>query len=164
MAESTEPSAGFRFLYRTDKGRIDRAGWLRAAAPLALSFIVTTAIMRAVLPWANRPLTERAFFDGAALASNTYILAYAALTIFTAISWVNLGAKRFRDRGRAAPLGLAGLLPLAMLVAGAAAWLQPRVTEVMPRATVWACEAALVVVAIWTALEMFDVIAKGRSE
>lgn len=161
MAERTQD---FRFLYRTDKGRIDRAGWLRAAAPLALSFAFTTAVVLAVLPWANRPLSERAFFDPAALAANTYIIAYAALTILTGISWVNLGAKRFRDRERPAPLGLAGLLPLAMLVAGAAAWLQPRVAEVMPRATVWACEAALVVVAIWTLAEMFDVIAKGRSE
>ncbi|MCB1537101.1 MAG: hypothetical protein KDJ44_20930 [Rhodoblastus sp.] len=160
----TEPTAGFRFLYRTDKGRIDRAGWFRAAAPLAVSFVVTTAIMLALLPWANRPLTERAFFDPAAFAANSYILAYAALTLLTAISWVNLGAKRFRDRGRPAPLGLAGLLPLAMLVAGAADWLQPRVAEVMPRATVWACEGALVVVAIWTFLEMLDVLAKGRSE
>ena len=163
MAE-TEPTAGFRFLYRTDKGRIDRAGWFRAAAPLAVSFVVTTAIMLALLPWANRPLTERAFFDPAAFAANSYILAYAALTLLTAISWVNLGAKRFRDRGRPAPLGLAGLLPLAMLVAGAADWLQPRVAEVMPRAMVWACEGLLVVVAIWTFLEMFDVLAKGRSE
>jgi uncharacterized membrane protein YhaH (DUF805 family) len=157
-------ASDFRFLYRTDKGRIDRAGWLRAAAPLALSFLATTAIMLAVLPWANRPLSERAFFDPAALAANTYIIVYAALTILTGISWVNLGAKRFRDRGRPAPLGLAGLLPLAMLVAGAAAWLQPRVTEVMPRAMVWACEAALVVVAVWTAAEMLNLIAKGRSE
>lgn len=158
-----DEASGFRFLYRTDQGRIDRAGWLRAAAPLALSFGVTTVIMLAVLPWSNRPLTERAFFDPAALAANAYILAYAALTIFTAISWVNLGAKRFRDRGRPAPLGLAGLLPLAMLVAGAAAWLQPRVAEVMPRWTVWACEAAMVAVAVWTALEMFNVIAGERA-
>ncbi len=50
-----------------------------------------------------------------------------------------------------------------MLVAGAAAWLQPRVAEVMPRATVWACEGLMVAAAIWTALEMFDVIAKGHS-
>ena len=157
-------ASDFRFLYRTDKGRIDRSGWLRAAAPLALSFVVTTAIMLAILPWANRPLSERAFFDPAALAANTYIIAYAALTILTGISWVNLGAKRFRDRGRPAPLGLAGLLPLAMLVAGAAAWLQPRVTEVMPRAMVWMCEAALVVVGLWTLAEMFDAITKGRSE
>jgi len=158
-----DEASGFRFLYRTDQGRIDRAGWLRAAAPLALSFGVTTVIMLAVLPWSNRPLTERAFFDPAALAANAYILAYAALTIFTAISWVNLGAKRFRDRGRPAPLGLAGLLPLAMLVAGAAAWLQPRVAEVMPRWTVWACEAAMVAVAVWTALEMLNVIAGERA-
>lgn len=163
MAE-TEPTAGFRFLYRTDQGRIDRAGWVRAAAPLAVSFIVTTAIMLALLPWANRPLTERAFFDPAAFAANSYILAYAALTIFTAISWVNLGAKRFRDRGRPAPLGLAGLLPLAMLVAGAADWLQPRVAEVMPRAMVWACEGVMAAVAVWTFLEMFDVLAKSRSK
>ncbi|MFV0280445.1 MAG: hypothetical protein ACK5JM_06765 [Rhodoblastus sp.] len=159
-----DQAAGFRFLYRTDRGRIDRAGWLRAAAPLVVLFLATTAIMLAALPWANRPLSERAFFDPAAFAANTYIIAYAALTIFTAISWVNLGAKRFRDRGRPAPLGLAGLLPLAMLVAGAADWLQPRVAEVMPRAMVWACEGMMAVVAIWTALEMFDLLAKGRSE
>ena len=64
-----DEASGFRFLYRTDKGSIDRAGWLRAAAPLAVSFGVTTAIMLALLPWANRPLTERAFFDPAALAA-----------------------------------------------------------------------------------------------
>ena len=120
--------------------------------------------MLAILPWANRPLSERAFYDPAALATNTYILLYAALTLLTGISWVNLGAKRFRDRGRPAPLGLAGVLPLAMLVAGAADWLQPRVAEVMPRAMVWACEGVMAAVAIWTALEMFDVIAKGRSK
>ena len=53
-----EEASDFRFLYRTDKGRIDRAAWLRAAAPLAASFAVTTAIMLAVLPWANRPLSD----------------------------------------------------------------------------------------------------------
>jgi uncharacterized membrane protein YhaH (DUF805 family) len=158
-----ETPSGFRFLYRSEQGRVDRARWLSAAAPLALVFVVTTAIMLWALPYANRPLTERAFYDPAALATNAYILAYAALTIFIGISWVNLGAKRFRDRGRPAPLGLAGLLPLAMLLAGAAHWLQPRVAEVMPRATVWACDALLVVVAIWSLAELLDFLPKAKS-
>lgn len=159
-----EASSEFRFLYRTDQGRIDRARWISAAAPLVVFFAVTTAVMLSALPWANRPLTERAFYDPAAFAANAYILAYAALTIFVGISWVNLGAKRFRDRGRPAPLGLAGLLPLSMLFAGGAAWLQPRVAEVIPRWTVEASEAAMIAIAIWTAAELFDLLPRAKAK
>ena len=148
----------FRFLYRTDQGRLDRAHWIRGAAPLLFIFAATTGVLLQALPFANRPLAERAFYDGAALAANAYILAYAMLTLLIGISWVNLSAKRFRDRGRPGPLGLAGLLPLAGLVAGAAHWLQPRVTEDMPRWSVSACDGILVVVAIWTVAEIFDLI------
>ena len=158
-----ETPSGFRFLYRNEQGRIDRARWLSAAAPLAIVFVVASAIMLWALPYANRPLTERAFYDPAALAANVFILAYAALTIFVGISWVNLGAKRSRDRGRSAPLGLAGLMPLAVLLAGAAHWLQPRVAEVMPRWSVWACDALLAIAAVWTFAELLDLLPKAKS-
>jgi uncharacterized membrane protein YhaH (DUF805 family) len=153
---------GFRFLYRTEQGRIDRAQWIAGSAPLSMLFLIGTALLVAVLPYANRPLAERAFYDPLTFATNFYILVYAAGLILVGISWVNLAAKRFRDRGRPAPLGLAGLLPLAALAAGAAHWLQPRVAEVMPRWSVWGCDVILLAVAAWTMLELFDVIAEPR--
>lgn len=150
--------SGFRYLYRTDQGRIDRARWISGAAPIVALVVVGVLVLWLALPFANRPLSERKFYDPATFAANFYILAFAGALILAAISWTNLSAKRFRDRGRPAPLGLAGLLPLAALVTGAAHWLQPRVAEVMPRWTVWGCDALLAVVVVWTALELFDLL------
>ena len=158
---SGEAQSGFHFLYRTDQGRIDRARWIAAAAPLVIGLAVGTAILSAALPYANRTLDERVFYDPLAFAANAYIVAYAFALLLTAISWVNLAAKRFRDRGRPAPLGLAGLLPLAVLVAGAVDWLQPRVADIMPRWSVWGCEAAQALIALWTLAELLDVVSKA---
>ena len=161
---SGERPSGFRFLYRTDQGRVDRAQWVAAALPLAALLGAASVVLRIALPYANRTLAERAFYDPLTFAANFYILIYAAGLLLLAISWVNLAAKRFRDRGRPAPLALAGLLPLAALVAGAAHWLQPRVAEVMPRWNVWGCDALLVIVALWTAAELFDAISGSRNK
>ncbi|MFO1115339.1 MAG: hypothetical protein U1E28_06630 [Beijerinckiaceae bacterium] len=154
----------FRFLYRTEQGRIDRARWISGAAPVAALVVIGTLALWLALPYANRPLSERAFYDPATFVANFYILAFAGALILAAISWTNLSAKRFRDRGRPAPLGLAGLLPLAALVTGAAHWLQPRVAEVMPRWTVWSCDVLLVIVAIWTFIELFDLTPGASKE
>lgn len=155
-------SGGFRFLYRTDAGRIARATWARGALPLLLAFSALTAVLRQALRFTNRPLGERAFIDGSTIAAHVYIVVYAAAALLIAISWVNLSAKRFRDRGRPAPLALAGLLPLAAFVAGAAHWLQPRVAEVMPRWSVTTLDALALAALIWTIAEMFDLFPGGR--
>ena len=155
-------SEDFRFLYRTDQGVVDRPRWLEGALPLVIVLGVTSVVLHDVIEYANRDLTQRVFYDPAALATNVYILCYTLLTMLIGISWVNLSAKRFRDRGRPAPLGLAGLLPLAALVTGAAHWLQPRVAEVMPRWSVSACDVALALVATWTLLELFDQIPRRK--
>lgn len=149
-------SGGFRFLYRTEAGRIPRAIWVRGALPLLLVLSGLTAVLRQALRFTNKPLGERAFIDGPTIAAHVYIVVYAAAALLIAISWVNLSAKRFRDRGRQAPLALAGLLPLAAFVAGAAHWLQPRVAEVMPRWSVTTLDALALVVLVWTIAEMFD--------
>jgi len=151
-----ETQSEFRFLYRTEQGRIDRARWISGATALVVILALGVALLWMVLPYANRPLSERAFYDPLTFAANFYILVFAAATILLAVSWTNLSAKRFRDRGRPAPLGLAGLMPLAGLLAGAAHWLQPRVAEAMPRWTVWGCDVLLVVVAVWTLAELLD--------
>jgi uncharacterized membrane protein YhaH (DUF805 family) len=148
----------FRFLYRTDQGRIDRPNWLRGALPLVVVLGLTSVVLHDVIGYANRDLTQRPFYDPATLATNVYILVYTLTTLLIGISWVNLSAKRFRDRGRPAPLGLAGLLPLAALATGAAHWLQPRVAEVMPAWTVSAFDGMVAIVATWTLLELFDLM------
>ncbi len=154
----------FRFLYRTDEGRIPRATWARGALPLILAFSALTAVLRQALRFTNKSLSERAFIDGPTIAAHVYIVVYAAAALLIAISWVNLSAKRFRDRGRPAPLALAGLLPLAAFAAGAAHWLQPRVAEVMPRWNVTALDALALLALAWTLAEMLDALpAKGEA-
>ena len=72
----------FRFLYRTEQGRIDRARWISGAAPVAALVVIGTLALWLALPYANRPLSERAFYDPATFVANFYILAFAgALTI-----------------------------------------------------------------------------------
>ena len=70
------------------------------------------------------------------------------------MSFINLSAKRFRDRGLSPPLGLASLAPLLALVAGAAHFVQPYVAEVMSRWYVWGVDALFVAAALWTIYEL----------
>lgn len=160
---ASDPESSFRFLYRTDQGRLDRQRWLAGATPLLLLAVVGGGVAMWVAPYAHRSLAERAFYDPLTFGANVYLLVYSFVMILTAISWTNLSAKRFRDRGRPAPLGLAGLAPLAALVAGGAHWLQPRVAEVLPRWTVWSCDILLAVIAVWTLVELFD-LTPGRED
>ncbi len=59
----------------------------------------------------------------------SYLILFAFAVLFIAISFSNLSAKRLRARGL--PTGLAGLVPLLALLAGAAHWLQPQVPDVI---------------------------------
>ena len=119
----------FAFLFRTEQGRIDRQTWHYGAGLLALPLVVLTGLWLALAPYANRSLDQRAFADPRTFASYAYLVVYAFAVLLIAVCYVNLSAKRFRDRGRPAPVGLAGLLPFVALCDGAARWLQPRVAE-----------------------------------
>lgn len=142
------------FLYRADQGRIDRATWLRGAAWLVGALVPLTLAWRALSPYAEHDLAKSPLFVPMTVVAYAYALVYALGVLLIAISWVNLSAKRFRDRGRPAPLALAGLLPLTALLAGAAHFLQPRVAEAMPYWYVGVCDAALVGVIAWTLYEL----------
>lgn len=142
------------FLYRTDQGRIDRATWARGAAGLVGALIPLTLIWLALAPYAAHDLANSPLFVPQTVAAYAYLIVYAIAVLLICASWVNLSAKRFRDRERPAPLGLAGLLPLAALLAGAAHWLQPRVAEVMPRWYVTIFDIVLVAITLWTLLEL----------
>lgn len=142
------------FLYRTEQGRIDRAGWRRGAAGLVALLIPLTLIWFALSPYTEHDLAKSPFFVWQTVAAYAYLTVYALAVLLISASWVNLSAKRFRALGRPAPLGLAGLLPLAALLAGAAHWLQPRVAEVMPRWHVTIFDLVLAAVAAWSLLEL----------
>ncbi|MEF3366412.1 hypothetical protein V3H18_07680 [Methylocystis sp. 9N] len=143
-----------RFLYRTEEGRIDRATWRRGAGALLAILAPLTLIWLALSPYAAHDLAQRPLFAPETAAAYFYVLFYAFAVLLLAISFVNLSAKRFRDRGRTPPLGLASLAPLLALLSGAAHFLQPRVAEVMSRWYVWGVDAALVAAIVWTVYEL----------
>jgi tetrahydrodipicolinate N-succinyltransferase len=144
-----------RFLFRSDEGRIGAGVWLRGVLFLAALLAALTAIWIGVAPWGRRDLSQRAFVDPTTIAVYVYLLLYAVAVILIGVSYVNLSLKRLRAAEK--PLAISGLLPLAVLLAGAAHWLQPRVADVFPIWIAWAVDAVLAVVAVFS----FVVMARG---
>ena len=140
--------ADWRFLYRSDQGRIDRPTWWRAQAPLALALLVLTLFWRWVAPYAHRSLAETQLIDAASIAAYSYLIFYAFAAILLMVCSYCVSAKRFRDRGF--PAGLAGLWPLAALLLGAVAWTQPQEGGMFPLWIVWAGAAVFAVIAGWS--------------
>lgn len=146
-------SAGnLRFLFRTDQGRISKRAWWAGVGVLAIPLILLTVGWALLAPYANRTLDERALVDPLTLVAYVYLVVFAFALIVMAISFVMLSMKRLRDRGK--PPSLAGLPPLAVLIAAASHWLQPRVADVMGRGWIFAGDALLVCVIGWAIYEM----------
>lgn len=150
----------FAFLYQSEQGAIDARVWARGAVPLAAIFAVLTGIWLAVRPIGSRGLAERQLFDPPTIAANLYQLLYIFAVILLAISWVNLSAKRFRDRGRVPPVGLAGAFPLVALLDGALRWLQPQMADVLPRWMVFTGDGLVALALAWTIAECGDFLAR----
>jgi hypothetical protein len=146
--------ARLRFLYREEAGRLDRAEWRAGAVLLAMILAPLTVLWFALLPYTDHDLAKQPFFVPMTALAYSYLMLYAIAALLVAISFVNLSAKRFRESGWPTPVGLASLVPLLALFAGAAHWLQPRVAEVFPAWCVWPFDAALIVAAVWTAWEL----------
>ncbi len=145
-------SAGATFLFRTDAGRIDRETWWRGTALLAVPLVVMTAIWFWLEPQAQHDLGTAPLLAAGPLIAYTYLIVYAFAVVLIAISFYNLSAKRWRDRGK--PGSLAGLIPFLALLSGAAHWLQPRVASDMPYAYVVAVDVLLGAAVIWTLVEL----------
>ncbi len=143
-----------RFLYRTDQGRIDRATWRRGAGALVAVLLPLTLIWFALAPYSVHDLAMTPFFAPMTIVAYAYVIFYAFAVMLIVVSFINLSAKRCRDRGLTPPLGLASLAPLLALLAGAAHFLQPRVAEVMSRWYVWGVDAVFVGAALWTIYEL----------
>ena len=143
-----------RFLYRSDVGRIDGATWRVGARLLAAVLVTFTAPWIVLAPYTEHDLAKSPLWVPMTALAYAYLMFYALVLLLVSISFVNLSAKRFRDLGRPAPLVLAGLLPFCAFLTGAAHWLQPRVAEAMPRWQVYPFDAALIVAAVWTVVEL----------
>jgi hypothetical protein len=150
-------AARFHFLFRSDTGEIDRATWMRYSGALAALAVALT------LPWLwlrehiVHDLSKDKFFDLSIFSAYAYALIYAIALILLGVSYMNLTAKRFRALGWRSPLGLAGLLPLIALLAGAlrlAPILSPAAVDIAPIWAVWGAEALFAGVAGWTIWEL----------
>ena len=141
-------SSGFRFLYRELDGRLDASGWWRGTLPLAVIVVVLTVVWLVIAPSGARDPTREAFYDPRAIAVNAFFIIYAFALIFCAVAHYFVGAKRFSDLGL--PQGLAGLMPFAILVAGAGHWYAPRSEGTMPIWAAWIIDAFALGIVGWT--------------
>ena len=147
-------SERIRFLYRSDQGRIDPVTWLRGVRTLALVLVPFALIWLFLAPYTDHDITTSPFFVPQTALAYAFAILYAFVVLLIAVSYVNLSAKRFRDRGLSPALGFASLAPFAALIAGAAHWLQPRVAEAMTRGWVWGADAVFIGVVLWTLYEL----------
>jgi hypothetical protein len=143
--------ASFRFLYREAEGSIGPGLWARASlAPVGVALALTW------LAWGVSPgprdLGAQPFISLSIVAVHAYLLVYGFALIFLAVAQYFVSAKRFNDLGKTP--ALAGLAPFALLVAGAAAWYQPRSEGSMPGWAVWPFYAAAAGVIVWNIAEL----------
>jgi uncharacterized membrane protein YhaH (DUF805 family) len=143
--------ASFRALYRDAEGTLGPSQWARASAlPVGLA-LAMTALAYAVSP-GPRDLATQPFVSVSIVAVHAYLLVYGFALILLAVMQYFVSAKRFRDLGRAP--GWAGLAPFALLLAGAAAWFQPRSEGAMPEWAVWPFYAFALAVVVWNVVEL----------
>ena len=146
MAEA-EPTRAF-FLFRSDAGMIDAPTWRLHAGWMVAALALATLVWRLLAPYAHHDLARSAFLAPMTILAYAYLLAFAFAVLFVAISFYNLSAKRLRARGL--PTGLAGLVPLGALLAGAAHWLQPQVPDVIAIWYVVALDLLLAAAVAWS--------------
>ena len=151
-APAPHRESGFRFLFRTDQGTIDRATWWRGMAlilaPIAAFYLgwraLTFALMRVNL--------SGGLEHAASALAYLYLLAFGFAILLDAVCFYNLSAKRFRDRGL--PAYLAGLVLVAALFAAAAHWLQPLMQGDEPVYVPLIFDALTLILAAWTVAEL----------
>jgi uncharacterized membrane protein YhaH (DUF805 family) len=141
-----------RFLFQTYEGSIDRQTWRSGTLVLAAILVPLTVIWLVIAPATHRNLSTPQFFNAETLAAFIYLAIFAFAVLLIAVSWTNLSAKRFRQAGR--PGALAGAVPFAALIGGAAHWFQPRAPDVLPGWALSIFDVALIAVALWSIYEL----------
>ena len=146
------PRQTFSFLYRTDKGRIDRATWWQATAPLLALGLALTIGWVLLSPYSHHDLAETQFIAPLTIVAYAYLLLYAFALLLIGVCEYNLSAKRFRDRGQ--PSAFAAALPLSLLFGGAFLWFIPQSFDSIPDWTAPIAVAAVVLVVAWNVVEL----------
>jgi uncharacterized membrane protein YhaH (DUF805 family) len=143
------PAGGFTFLFRTDKGAIDRATWWRGTVPLAGIALVATVLWGLVRPYLENGLERPPLV---VLGAYLYLLVFSFGTLLVLVCEYNLSAKRFAARGL--PRALAAVLPLSLLAGGAFAWYLPRSEGAVPPWSAWLVGAVVLGVVAWNIVEL----------
>ena len=152
------PDLSIRFLFRQDRGRVSRQIWWAGTLGLALILAAMTDIWLLIGGGAARSLEKQTpLFDPRTALVYTYLVVFALAVLLIAVCHYNLSAKRLRDRGRLP--GLAGILPLAALLTGAAHWMQGQLKDVLaadalPDWSLWLMDGAMLLVLVWVVAEM----------
>lgn len=147
------------FLFRNENGLINAPTWRLHVGWLAALLVAMTLIWLPLRPYTHHDLAKSALIAPMTIVAFTYLIAYAFAVLLIAISYTMLSIKRLRDRGE--PTGLAGVMPLIALLAGAAHWLQPQVPDVI---SFWYVVAIDTLLAIAVALTIADLgFRPGRS-
>ncbi len=154
----------FHFLYREDKGKIDRATWWRAIAYVAAGWVAVFAlywIVANVYTLEGDALVVHSS-DGAAETMKAFdkphgiLIGPAALlligSIFAAVCFYFVSAKRFQDRLLNGSMALA--LPLMILFTAAIHWMQPRIGATFPGWLTVVFDLALAGLAVWNIWEL----------
>jgi uncharacterized membrane protein YhaH (DUF805 family) len=148
----TQEQGRFFFLYRQDQGRIGRATFWKASAPILIGLLAMTAAWIAIMPEGARDLTKDAFFDTRVLATYAYLLVFTLALLIGAVMLTFLGAKRLRDRGR--PPWLAAAPFLLLFFDGAMHWLAARAGEAIAPALLFGFDVLAIAAVVWAVLEM----------
>ena len=149
MEDPQVEGRGFRFLFRTDQGQIDRLTWWRGTVPIACIGALATVGWLVVRPFTHDALHQP---PGLAVLGYVYLLLFTFAVVLLFICEYNLSAKRFSARGK--PRALAAVLPVSALLAGALAWYVPRSQAALPDFAVWLGVMGVGAVAVWNAIEL----------
>ena len=149
----------FRFLYREAEGAIGPGLWRQASAwPVGIALAMT--VVAWLLAPGPRDLGSQPFFSLSIFAVHAYLIVYGFALFVLAVAQYFVSAKRFADLGRSP--AWAGLAPFCLLLAGAAAWFQPRSEGAMPTWGVWPFYLLALAVVIWNVAELGFVRGKTK--
>jgi len=141
----------FRFLYRQAEGAIGPGLWARASAlPVGLA-LALTALAWVVAP-GSRNLATQPFISASIVAVHAYLIFYGFALILLAVAQYFVSAKRFNDLGMSP--AWAGLAPFSLMLAGAAAWYQPRSEGAMPAWSVYPFHTLAIAIVGWNVVEL----------
>ena len=127
------------FLFREDRGAIDRPTWAAAAAGLAALWILLV-------------LGEMSLNRAGAPARVGVVAIFVIASVLLAVCYYFVSAKRLRDLGR--PPALALLLPAVGFIDAVLRAIQPAEGGTAGRWIVLAADLALAAVAIWNIVEL----------